>query len=178
MPIVGSGWELLVTRLREDRRGTHRRTVGNYQVFHNGNAVGALSGMCVETRGPGDNSQADNNRRIEAGRYPLKTHAGPNYVTFGYATSVSRRPGPAIEVDKTKPRYAILFHPGKSFMSSVGCINPGGKLANAAAELDLKDSRTRVIAVIDDMAQFLGASFPKKNNRPIPNAWIVIDGEP
>jgi hypothetical protein len=63
-------------------------------------------------------------------------------------------------------------------MSTVGCINPGGKLANAAANLELKDSRTRVIAVTDDMAQFLGASFPKKNNQPIANAWIVIDGEP
>jgi hypothetical protein len=164
--------------LREDRRGTNRRTVGNYQVFHNGNAVGGLSGMCVETRGPGDNSHAGNNRRIEAGQYPLKTHSGPKYVTFGYASSVSGRPRLAIEVDKTAHRSAILFHPGQSFMASVGCINPGGKLANAAAEMDLKDSRTRVIAVIDDMAQFFGASFPTKNNQLIPNASIVIDGEP
>jgi cell division protein FtsW (lipid II flippase) len=40
------------------------------------------------------------------------------------------------------------------------------------------DSRTRVIAIIDDMKTFLGASFPKKNGRPIPNAFLVIDGEP
>jgi hypothetical protein len=178
MPINGTGWEMVVTRLREDRRGTNRRTVGNYQVRHNGKAVDGLSGMCVETRGPGDNSHAGNNRRIEAGRYPLKTHAGPKYVTFSYAKSVTGRPRPAIEIDKTGARSAILFHPGQSFMSSVGCINPAGKLANASAELDLKYSRARVSAVIDDMAKFFGVSFPKKNDQTIANAWIVLEDVP
>jgi hypothetical protein len=178
MPIEQHGWELLITRLREDRRGTNRRTVGSYQVYHDGVKVDALAGMCVETRGPGDNSHADNNRRIEAGRYPLRTHQGPKYVTFGYKASLTGRPRPAIEVAKVAPRYAILFHPGQGFMSTVGCFNPTQELATAASTIDLADSRSRVIAVIADMENFLGAAFTDKNERPIPNAWIVVDGEP
>ena len=52
MQIQGQGCELLVTLLREDRRGTNRRTVGRYQVYHDGAAIQALSGMCAETRAP------------------------------------------------------------------------------------------------------------------------------
>jgi hypothetical protein len=80
MPIQRSGWELLIVRLREDRRNGRRRTVGQYQVFHDGSPVPGLSGMCAETRGPGDNSKAGNNRRIGAGRYPLRTQNGKKYV--------------------------------------------------------------------------------------------------
>ena len=32
--------------------------------------------------------------------------------------------------------------------------------------------------MIDDMAAFLGAGFPNKNGKPIPNAVAVIEGEP
>jgi hypothetical protein len=59
-----------------------------------------------------------------------------------------------------------------------GCINPAKSLTRAKADIDFIDSRTRVIAIIDDMKTFLGASFPKRNGRPIPNASLVIDGEP
>jgi hypothetical protein len=68
MPIQSKGWELLITRVREEVRNGKRRTVGKYQVFHDGKAVRALAGMCAETRGPGDNSKAGNNRRIEKDR--------------------------------------------------------------------------------------------------------------
>jgi len=44
--------------------------------------------------------------------------------------------------------------------------------------MDFVDSRTRVIAIIEDMKSFLGDSFPKKNGRPIPSAFLVVDGEP
>jgi len=32
--------------------------------------------------------------------------------------------------------------------------------------------------MIDDMKSFVGFSFPKKNGQPIPNASLVLDGEP
>jgi hypothetical protein len=151
MPIQGRGWELLITRQREDDRNGRRRTVGKYQVFHDGQPVRALAGVCAETRGPGDNSKAGNNRRVEAGSYALLTQAG---------------------------KVGILIHPGRGFLSSVGCINPAAALANAKADIDFVDSRTRVVAIIDDMKAFVGAPFPKKNGQLIPNTTLVIDGEP
>jgi hypothetical protein len=136
--------------------------------------------MCAETRGPGDNSKAGNNRRIEAGRYPLRTQDGQKYVTIGYkeSTSVTQIPRPGLDVGNTNKRIGILIHPGRGFLSSIGCINPAKSLTGPIADIDFVDSRTRVIAIIDDMKALLGASFPKRNGRPIPNAFLVIDGEP
>jgi hypothetical protein len=180
MPIQGRGWELLITRQREDDRNGRRRTVGKYQVFHDGQPVRALAGVCAETRGPGDNSKAGNNRRVEAGSYPLLTQAGKKYVTIGYkdSNSIAVIPRPGLDVGKTDKRVGILIHPGRGFLSSVGCINPAAALANAKADIDFVDSRTRVIAIIDDMKAFVGAPFPKKNGQLIPNTTLVIDGEP
>jgi hypothetical protein len=180
MPIQKAGWELLITRVREDSRNGRRRTVGQYQVFHNGSPVSSLSGVCAETRGPGDNSKAGNNRRIEAGRYPLRTQDGKKYVTIGYkqSTSITEIPRPGLDVGNTNKRVGILVHPGRGFLSSIGCINPAKSLVRADSDIDFIDSRTRVIAIIDDMKTFLGGSFPKRNGRPIPNAFLVVDGEP
>lgn len=180
MPIQKVGWELLITRVREDKRNGRRRTVGEYQVFHNGSPVSGLGGMCAETRGPGDNSEAGNNRRIEAGRYPLRTQDGKKYVTLGYknSTSITVIPRPGLDVGNTNKRIGILIHPGRGFLSSIGCINPAKSLQGAKTDIDFVDSRTRVIAMIDDMKSFVGSSFPKKNGQPIPNASLVLDGEP
>ena len=77
MPITGEGWEMHIVRHSEQRRASDgkRRTVGKYQVYHDGVAqIGAdMSGTVAETRGPGANRPAENGRRIEAGRYPLFT---------------------------------------------------------------------------------------------------------
>ena len=65
MPITGQGWEIQVRREREQTRGTKTRTVGSYQVFHDGAAASAiriegrdvpLSGTCAESRGPSQNT--------------------------------------------------------------------------------------------------------------------------
>lgn len=180
MLINNKGWELLITRLREEVRDGRRRTVGKYQVFHDGKLVQNLAGMCAETRGPGDNSKAGNNRRIEIGRYPLLTQDGRKYVTIGYrdSTSITVIPRPALDVGKTNTRIGILIHPGRGFLSSVGCINPAKSLSQARTDIDFVDSRERVIAIIDDIKAFVGDSFPKRNGRLIPNAALVIDGEP
>jgi hypothetical protein len=180
IPIQNKGWELLITRIRQDSRGDRRRTVGRYQVFHDGATVQGLSGMCAETKGPGDNSKAGNNRRIEAGRYPLLTQDGQKYVTIGYTASAnpSAIPRPGLDVGNTNKRVGILIHPGRGFLSSVGCINPAKALPQANTDRGFGDSRTRVIALIEDIKAFVGGAFPKRNVRSIPSAFLVIDGEP
>jgi hypothetical protein len=184
MPIQGKGWEFHIVRNSEQRRASDgkRRTVGKYQVFHNGvKQTGAgLSGTVAETRGPGANKPAGNNRRVEAGRYPLFTQAGTNYVTIGYKDSESSSaiPRPGLELKQTGKRAEILIHPGRGFLASVGCINLCTSLPNAAELIDYAPSRRRVIAVINDLKAFAGAGFPTRNGRAIPNAFVVIDGEP
>ncbi|MBU8977498.1 MULTISPECIES: hypothetical protein [unclassified Lysobacter] len=80
MPITGTGWEFHIVRQSEQRRDSDgkRRTVGRYQVYHDGVAQTGpgLSGTVAETRGPGANRPRGNNRRIEPGRYTLATQGG------------------------------------------------------------------------------------------------------
>ena len=173
---MAKNWELRITRTGEQTRGGKRRTVGKYEVFHDGVKVAGLSGVTAETKGPGDNKTAGNKRCVEAGTYNLFTQDGPKYATIGYTSSLSltalRRPG--LLLLPTGKRVGILMHPGRGFLSSVGCINPATKLATATDDIDFIDSRKRVIAIIDDMKAFLGASFPGSNGVKIPNATIVI----
>ncbi len=184
MPITGNGWEFLITRKTEQKRKSDgkRRTVGTYQVFHNGvKQTGAgLSGTVAETRGLGANKPAGNNRRIEVGRYPLFTQAGTNYVTIGFKDSESptAKPKPGIELKKTGQRSEILIHPGRGFLSSVGCINPCTSLPNEKEMIDYVPSRKRVIAIINDLKAFAGAGFPSRNGKEIVNAFVVVDGDP
>jgi hypothetical protein len=173
---MAKNWELRITRTGEQTRGPKRRTVGKYEVFHDGVKVAGLSGVTAETKGPGDNGTAGNNRCVEAGTYNLFTQAGAKYVTIGYTSNVNpaalKRPG--LLLLPTGKRVGILMHPGRGFLSSIGCINPATKLATAADDINFVDSRKRVIAIIDDMKAFLGASFPSSNGVKIPNATIVI----
>ncbi|PBC01432.1 hypothetical protein [Mesorhizobium sp. WSM3860] len=169
-------WELRITRAGEQTRNSRRRTTGKYQVFHDGVSAGALSGATAETKGPGDNKTAGNNRCVEAGTYNLFTQAGDKYVTIGYTSNVNpaalKRPG--LLLLPTGKRVGILFHPGRGFLSSIGCINPATDLANVSDDIAFIDSRNRVIAIIDDLKSFLGASFPANNGVRIPNATVVI----
>ena len=180
MPIVGTDWEMHIVRKSVQSRGRSRRTVGTYKVFHDGKAVAGLSGMVAESPGPGDNSTPDNGRRIEAGRYPLLTQDGGKYATIGYTANRNpaalRRPG--IELDNTGKRTEILIHPARGFLWSIGCINPCTSLPNAAEDIEFDNSRSRVIALIEDLESFLGRSFPSQNGKKIPRAFVVLDGEP
>jgi hypothetical protein len=183
MPINGQGWEFHIERRTTQRRLSDGkvRTVGTYQVYHDGRPVAGLSGTVAESRGPGDNSMARNGKRVEAGRYPLWTQDGTKYDTIGYVRneSVSARPKPGIELKDTGRRSEILIHPGvNGFLSSIGCINLCTRLPDAAEIIDYPGSRRRVIAVIEDMKAWLGKRFPLENGRRIPDAWAVIDGEP
>lgn len=185
MEIAGVGWEFFMQRNREDRNPNnhyYRRTVGTYQIYHDGVVVSSslLSGMFAETRGPGDNSTPGNNRRIEEGRYSLRTQGGTKYKTIGYSTSGSTNalPKPGVELRGCAPRTEILIHPGRGFLSSIGCINPCKTLPNNREPITYSVSRTRVIAILEDLKAYLGNDFPTSNERPIPRAFVVIAGEP
>lgn len=187
MPIKGEGWEMHVVRQREQQRAsgrTRHRTVGKYQVFHDGVAQTErdLHGTVAESRGPGANQHpAGRGKRIEPGRYPLATQDGGRYATFDFVDSESpfangRKPG--FELLSTGARTEILVHPGHEFLSSIGCINPCTSLPNASEMITYASSRRRVISLIEDMKQFVGNDFPNRNGRKIPRAFVVIDGEP
>lgn len=184
MPIEGNGWEFHITRQSEQRRASDgkRRTVGKYAIFHNGvkQAGADLSGTVAETRGPGANKPAGNNRRVEEGRYPLFTQDGAKYVTIGFkdSQSATAKPKPGLELKDTGQRSEILIHPGQGFLASVGCINPCKALSSATEMIDFAPSRKRVLAIISDLKSFLGNDFPSRNGRKIPRAFVVVDGEP
>ncbi|MCX5516121.1 hypothetical protein [Kaistia algarum] len=166
-------------KLEQDRAG-RRRTIGDYQVYHEGVAQASLTGTAVETKGPGDNKVRGNGRRIEAGTYPLATQDGARYVTIGYivSTDPDQTPKPGLELLSTGNRTEILVHPGHGFLASVGCINLTAKLTSGRSDIPFVDSRDRVIAAIQDLRAYSRSSFPHYNGHPIANASVVIDGEP
>src|SRR5262249_45219570 len=147
MNIKGEGWEMLIKRQSEQRRASDskRRTVGTYQVFHDGKKQTGpnMSGMVAESRGPGANKPAENGKRVEEGRYPLFTQDGKKYVTFGYKDSESEtaKPKPGLDLGSTGDRIGILIHPGQGFLASIGCINPCTSLPNARTLITYKSSR-------------------------------------
>jgi hypothetical protein len=181
MPITGRGWEVLIERNATQHRASGKariRTVGTYQVFHDGVAVPGLAGMTAESKGPGSNDLKG--VRIAPGSYPLATQNGGKYATIGYIRNANpaklRRPG--IELTGTGRRSEILIHPGIGFLASIGCINLCTSLPDAGEPISFAGSRLRVIAMIDDMTAFIGAGFPARDGLAIPGAHAVIEGEP
>lgn len=173
-------WEIRISRTATQRRASDGkvRTVGTYQVFHDGAPVAGLSGMTAESRGAGSNTVKG--RRIAPGTYKLATQNGGKYATIGYTSNANpaalRRP--SVELLGTAPRSEILIHPGIGFLASIGCINLCKSLPGPGEPISFGGSRQRVIAIIDDMRSFLGASFPAVDGKPIPNAFAVIANEP
>jgi hypothetical protein len=173
MPIQGIGYEFHIIRDSTQDRGPgykpRIRTIGRYQVYHDGNPQTAprLSGVVAESRGPGANSPAKNGRRVKEGRYSVWTQDGGNYATWGYVTSSDpdKIRKPSLELKDTGARTEILIHPGHDFLASVGCINPCTSLPDAGEQIDFVPSRDRVIAIIDDLKAYLGHDFPK-HKRP------------
>ena len=142
--------------------------------------------MVFEAHGPGDNTATGtaHHRRLEAKIYPLGTHSSaglfPKYATHGYtgSTIAGAQARPAIRLDNTGYRSGVLFHPGMGFLWSVGCLNFSKPLSGPDKDIDYTDSRARVIAVIEDMKARLGDAFPVRSWKTIPNAWMMIEGEP
>ncbi len=174
-------WEMRLKRQTTQSNGRRRRTVGSYQIFHDGVAVDGLFGTTAESPGPSENDHGAtvaDPRRILAQRYQLGTHIGPHYATIGYRDDPNHPVPlmPGLEVLGFVGRSDILIHPGKNeFLSSIGCINLCTTLPEAAELIDFVGSRRRVIAVIDDMRSFLGNAFPARNNRAIHDAWLIIE---
>ena len=83
-----------------------------------------------------------------------------------------RRPGLLLLL--TGERVGILIHPARGFLWSIGCINPAGALPSGASDMNFLDSRARVIAMIDDLRQFLGNSFPTAPGARIPGARVIV----
>jgi len=199
MPIKGQGWEFHVKRLGLHMRGGDVRTYGSYKVFLDGQPLGSvngtpLEGFVCECTGPGANAPEGNGLRIEEGRYPLTTQFG-RYRSSGYSknTTIAAKPHmPAVRLEETGERTAILIHPGHpaqagdppfSFLSSVGCFNLT-KALQPADDMEYFESRARVIAVIDSLVAFAPRAFRDaqgnliKENTLIKRAFAVIDGEP
>jgi hypothetical protein len=80
MPITGKGYEFHIVRTGAQKRTangkTRTRTIGAYQVFHDGKPAPELNGTTVEQKGPGSNTTKGG--CIEKGRYPLSTQDGTN----------------------------------------------------------------------------------------------------
>jgi hypothetical protein len=182
MTITSRGWELCVQRLCVQVAGERRRTYGRYQVHRDGALVPALAGFMCECVGPGSNAVPDTGLRIEPGRYPLTTQFG-RYRSMGYredASEAGRDPMPGFRLEDTGNRTAILVHPGHPpnlYLSSVGCLNPTGPLV-ADQDMDFRESRARVMALIDDLRDFAPEAFASEVNTPIQGAFVVIVGEP
>jgi hypothetical protein len=178
MPSLPRGWVLHVKHVRSEKRPgkTFARTVGKYQVFHDGNAVDGLSGTSVERQGPGNNgaSGKKNHNRIEAGTYPIVTHRTGKYRTTGFATN-GDHPRPALGVGDTGQRVGILVHPAGAYGSTIGCINLASELAGPQSNIKLSDSVARVIAVIKDLKSFAGTAFPAAADQDVANAHLVVE---
>lgn len=179
--VPATGFCIYLQRIRQEQRAgaAFPRTVGNYQCYWNGAAIAGLTGQIVERGGPGNNTTAigDNrNLRIRKGAYPLAIQDGNHYKTYRYNTDGTAPPKPGVLLEETEERSAILLHPGKDYLSSVGCLNPASGLSDADSRINFDDSRRQVIAIIDAMAAKAGAKFPRSGR--IPDAVIVIIGEP
>lgn len=187
MPTEDKRWEFRLTRKTVQTRGTKSRTVGEYQVFHNGNPappieidgrVVQLSGTTAEAAPPSQNetpATQQNPSRILARSYPLAMSDGPSYMTRGYRTDLEiKDPMPGLELRDTGNRTAILIHPGKNaFLSSIGCINLCTSLRDGNENIDYPGSRRRVIALIEDIKKFLGP-LPASASEEIAHAFVTI----
>ena len=176
-------------QLRIERHGLQRfkhkvRTVGAYQIEIGGVVQPGLSGMMLESVGPGDNSRANNGKRIEASDrpYPLWTQFGA-YRSIGYKPNhgiPGERPMPGLALAGTNKRTGILIHPAHPpnlYLSSIGCMNPTRPLGSAELA-DFWDSRRRVIDLIESLEAFAPKPFEHEVMRPIDGASVLVIGEP
>lgn len=188
MPITGAGWKLQVTRLGIQSSAQCTRTYGTYQAFRDGQPIAGLSGNVCECPGPGENDtpgSQENRKRIKAGPYPLRTVFRPHFRTIGYWATVDPAgnypmPGILLDEEATTVRTGVIIHPGHPptlYISSVGCLNLTRPL-QATEKMDFVDSRSRVIAIIDSLQNFAPTAFKDGQEKPIPNAAIIIEGEP
>lgn len=89
-------------------------------------------------------------------------------------------PGLGLGLKPTDVRSGILIHPahdGSLYLASIGCLNPTGPLGQHD-DMDINDSRRRVIELLDSLKAHDAAAFGSRGTRRIRGATIVIEGEP
>lgn len=183
MPFPTSGFVLKIIRERVEQRGTgagaRHRTVGSYECYMNNVRLSAsiLSGATAEPRGQGDKplNVASDTCRVNAGTYPLGTHAGPRYTTFGYSTGAKR---PALHVRDAKQQNLVLIQPGHGFRSGAGCINLTDSLVSPLDDVSSSISQDRLDTLIKYLKTSLDTRFPASGAQVIEDAWLVIEGSP
>jgi hypothetical protein len=184
--ITGDGWEMSVERLGQ-HQGPHLiRTYGRYAVYIDGRAVSGLEGFICESQGPGENyRRCDESyrRRVVEGTYKLFTH-DTHYASVGYSSTATyptkRDPMPAFGLEDRGRRDGILVHAAHDhglFLASIGCLNPTRAL-EGGEDMDIDDSRQRVIALLDSLSDYYPQGFRSAGRRQIGDATIVIQGEP
>ncbi|WP_439609904.1 DUF5675 family protein [Reyranella sp.] len=152
-------------------------------MYLNGEDVEGLAGFVCESPGPGDNSQQDNGKRIEEGRYPLSTQFGKKYRSVGFSTDMNEAGAlkmPGVLLEHTNKRSGILIHPAHPptlYLSSVGCLNLTRSL-KADEDMNFWDSRERVVDILQSLRAFSATAFGKNDNTMIVGAWVAVDGEP
>jgi hypothetical protein len=182
-PTATQGYVLCIDRIRMEKRQNmnYPRTVGVYQAYFNGEKIPEISGMVCERQGPGDNGVIGQNQhqRIKAGAYPLFTHAGASgkFCTIGYTKSpaIGATPRPALRVGNTGRREGILVHPAQGYLWSIGCLNLTSPLKAAQDNIDYVDSRSRIIALIDNISKLLGDQFPHGNDEETKAVLLIRD---
>ena len=181
-----NGWEFHIVRKSEQRRASDgkRRTVGEYQIFHDGvKQEGAgLSGTVAETRGsaPTNLLATIAASRKDATPCSLRTARNMSRSATRIRRSTFAKPKPGLELKETgqRAKRSPLSTPAKVFSRASADINPCTSLPDAAEMIDFVPSRKRVIAIINDLKAYVGDTFPTTNGKRIPNAFVVIDGEP
>lgn len=184
-PPATDGYVLCIDRIRTETRPHmgFARTVGVYQAYFNGEKIPEICGMVCERQGPGDNGLLgqSQHQRIKAGPYPLFTHAGASgkYRTLDYTQSamIGATPRPALRVGNTGHREGILIHPAQGFLWSVGCLNLTSPLNTGQDNINYVDSRSRVIALINNMAKLLKDKFPSSNNEETSAVLLIRDDD-
>jgi hypothetical protein len=156
------GWKMHIVRSGEQSRGDKSRTVGSYQVYHDGKAVDGLSGGTAEPPGPSGNGPPDCGLCIAPGTYSLSTQDGDCYATIGFVVGTDRQRirKPALALLGTGLRTDILIHPGHGYLASLGCLNLTNDALLEPEDIDFVDSLHRTIELIEDLRHFCGLKFP------------------
>ena len=79
---------------------------------------------------------------------------------------------------ESRPGRPYRLHPAVGFVSSIRFFNLSSVLENKDSDIEFDDSRARVVAMIEFIKRELGASFPKNEEDIIPDAVLIVEGEP
>ena len=121
-------------------------------------------------------------RRVEAGKYPARTHKTSDYQTSDYTGRPGTRRSPRLGLAARRHQWAPATESSSTRPvatgSTIGCVNLGPEITGPNSRLTMRDSLKRVVAVIDDLKAFAGPRFPGPDSEAIPNAFVLIVDPP